>query len=88
VRAQLIEHRVVVGVAGRQVEYQFGPDSQPRHARVVNGAAKQIAAWRPGQGGARLIQHPRKPRVALELSVTSARRVGGQILGRRQAVHR
>jgi DNA-binding transcriptional LysR family regulator len=58
----------------------------PGYADVVDGAAEQVAARRARQGGARLVEHPREPGLALELRVEPARRLRGQVLGRRRPV--
>ena len=72
VRAQCVEHGVIVGVARCEVEYELRGDAQARHAGVVDGAPELVAAGRSGQGGPRLIEHPRQPGVPLELHVETA----------------
>jgi hypothetical protein len=87
-RAQCVQHGPVVAVARRKIEHELGRDPKPGHARVVDGAAERVAPGRAGQGGARLVEHPRQPGVAFELRVEPAWRLRGQVLGRRQAAHR
>jgi len=44
--AQRLEHGVVVGVACGEVEHELGRDPEASHARVVDGAAEQVAPCR------------------------------------------
>lgn len=73
---------MVVGVAAGKLEDELGLDAQPGHARVVDGAAELVAAGRARERRACLVEHPRKPRIALELGVEPARVLDRQILRR------
>jgi len=85
VGAQLIKHGVVVAVACREVEHELGREPESGHARVVDRAAKEVAARGSGQGGARLVEHPGEPGIVLEFGVEPARCLRCQVLGGRQA---
>ena len=42
VRAQRVQHGMVVAVTRGEVEHEFGRDPEPGHARVVDGAAERV----------------------------------------------
>jgi hypothetical protein len=77
VRAQRVQHGVVVGEARGEDEYQLRHDPESGHARVIDGAPERVVARRSGQGGARIVEHPREPGVALEFRFEPARRLRG-----------
>src|SRR3954468_8171056 len=82
---ELGEHAPVVGVPGGEVEYQLRRHPEARHARVVDRTAEHEGPGRPGERGPRLVEHPRHPRVAVELAVERVGLAGGQVLGGRDA---
>src|SRR5436853_2933410 len=58
---------MIVGVPRREFEDELGRDSQARHTRVVDRTPELVLACGTGQGGARLVEHPRQPGIPLEL---------------------
>jgi len=73
-------HAAAFAVPTSQLQHQLRRDPEPRHARVVDWTAEQVRARRARQRCARLVEHPRDPRVALELRGDRARRDDAQVL--------